>query len=270
MMGRGRQGVSRLLRTIPGIVLVLVLLATPVTAAGGSRTHSPPRDFRADGFLGSTLAASSVVPGGVIGSIQITVHNPMALATGVYQQPVRIHSASFSDLINSNWSNGVPFYTATGTPLYGWIETNASNIASQTLLWLKLDSIPANGWTNVSMYFLAKDLVQSLRDGLHGRGSGVEFDVWEVRQRGQGVQFLRQLRGESSGSAWLGGSAWTTTIKNGFNVTRFQVTATRSSVQRHTPILRSWISMVTFSRPALRVSIDGGPRHVESAPFART
>jgi len=88
-----------------------------------------------------------------LGFVPLTITNPQSVVTGNYQQPVTIDSTSFPNLINSNWSN-VEFQYPNGTAVPSWIESGNSNSSTDTVIWLRLGSIPASGSQEVDMIFM--------------------------------------------------------------------------------------------------------------------
>ncbi|MDE1882144.1 MAG: hypothetical protein KGI89_16540, partial [Euryarchaeota archaeon] len=103
----------------------------------------------------SPVSSPSPVPnahlttfGGSTTLVLITIHNTQPIATGTYQQMVVVNSSKYA--INSNWSN-VEFQYFNGTSIYAWVESNATSTATATTVWLKLYSIPGNGYLTVDM-----------------------------------------------------------------------------------------------------------------------
>lgn len=143
-------------RRLVSVCLVGAILAStgavisPFAAApaGAPSFHKVPLATAGRPFVGEPPAA--------VGSIGIELYNPGGSPTGPYDQPVVINSSRYADLINSNWTNGVAEYTLNSTPIDGWIESGASNLSGATLLWLRMGSLPAYSWTNVSIWFWAK------------------------------------------------------------------------------------------------------------------
>ena len=115
---------------------------------------------------------ASVISGGsgpntAVGYVPITLTNSQALATGSnFQDMITVDSAAYTQYINGEWSNvefttGAP-YDAGGTPIYAWIESNPSNTASSTVIWLNLPGgIPASSTANVYMNFMTNNVMVS-------------------------------------------------------------------------------------------------------------
>ena len=159
-----------------------------------------------------------LAPSGFLGSLHIALRNTMSTATGTYQQLVRIDSTKFSDLINSNWTNGVPYYAANGTPVYGWLEANASNASANTLLWLKVASIPANGWTNVSIGFGPKDWFNLSATGYFGEAPELSSTYGEFDNGAKVFNFYDNFSGNTLSSLWKVDGTWEYKVNNGFSI----------------------------------------------------
>ena len=88
-----------------------------------------------------------------VAEVPVTILNGQSVPTSQpYQDSLVIDSARWSSYINPDWSN-VEFTYSNGTPIPAWIETNATNTAASTLVWLRLDGIPAYGALTVYMQF---------------------------------------------------------------------------------------------------------------------
>ncbi|HEV2519975.1 MAG TPA: hypothetical protein VGX00_05065 [Thermoplasmata archaeon] len=155
---------------------------------------------------------------GEIGSLVIALHNPSANATGPYQQPVSVNSSAFSNLINRNWTNGVPYYTANGTPVYGWIESNATNTSTDTLLWLDLYSIPGGGWTNVSIGFWPANSFNLSATGYMGEAPELSATYGAFDNGAKVFNFYDNFSGNSLNAAWGVHGSWTYTVRDGFQL----------------------------------------------------
>jgi hypothetical protein len=157
-------------------------------------------------------------PPGAVGSIKIAIHNVMAVPTGPYQQLVHIDSDAYAGLINGNWSNGVPYYTDNDTPLYGWIEANASNRSINTVLWLNMTSIPAGNWSNVSIYFWPKSSFNLSTAGYMGEAPQLSTPYGAYDDGSSVFNFYDNFNGTKLGSDWTVHGSWTDTVKDGFSL----------------------------------------------------
>ncbi len=157
-------------------------------------------------------------PPGAVGSIKIAIHNTMAVPTGAYQQLVHIDSDAYASLINGNWSNGVPYYTDNDTPLFGWIEANASNRSTNTVLWLNMTSIPAGNWSNVSIYFWPKSSFNLSASGYMGEAPQLSAPYGAFDDGSQVFGFYDNFNGTKLGSDWSVHGSWTDTVKHGFSL----------------------------------------------------
>ncbi len=92
-----------------------------------------------------TLSAYRAIPH----SVPILLNNTQHFSiTPPFQQLLTVNSTEYP--INSNWTN-VEFTNATGVPLQAWVESNATNSSTHTLVWVRLNqSIPASG--NLMIY----------------------------------------------------------------------------------------------------------------------
>lgn len=190
------------------VPMVGVAAALPEPAAGTSQAASTT----------PAVLVAAAPPAGSVGSLRITVHNPGGVATGSYDQPVSIDSSAHADLINSNWTNGVPYYTANATPIHGWLEANASNASPTTLLWLRLASIPAGGWTNVSIYFWPKSSFNLSTTGYIGEAPELSSPYGAFDNGATVFNFYDNFAASPLGAQWDVGGGWAYTVGDGFTV----------------------------------------------------
>jgi hypothetical protein len=162
------------------LLLAAVLVASPAFASPHTPAGTPvPRDP-------DTSAAGSPPAAGPIGTLVVNITNPGATATGPFDQLLHVDSAEFANLINSNWSNGAAFYALNGTPIYAWIQSNASNTSTHTDLWVRLDSIAPLSEVSVALEFDAKSTFLLSESGTIGESpllspSYAEYDNgWRV------------------------------------------------------------------------------------------
>ena len=218
MPALSRTGPGATLLT-PGtvVVLALVLVLTPFLATTGA--GPPPVPFGNDRLAPQADRTDAAgTPGGAVGSIQITLQNSLAVPTGPYQQKIVLDSSSFSDLINSNWSNGIAFYTSNDTPVYGWLESNATNASSQTVLYLRLGSIPAGGSTEVSIFFWAKNSFNLSASGYMGEAPELSPVYGEFDNGAQVFNLYDDFARTTLGPSWLVHGSWPATLSDGFTV----------------------------------------------------
>lgn len=114
-------------------------VAAPVEHAGiqrsGGSTGASPRPF-----VGPSPALN----------VTLNVSNPASAGTGYYQQLLHLPSNRWEGYIAANWSN-VNFTYANGTRINSWIEANATNSATNTLVWVDLANIPAHSYQLIYM-----------------------------------------------------------------------------------------------------------------------
>lgn len=74
----------------------------------------------------------------VLIQVPITFTFPFpALHSQYFNQEITVNSSAYSSYINSGWTN-VMFTYSNGTEIPAWVESNASNTATATTVWLKL------------------------------------------------------------------------------------------------------------------------------------
>jgi hypothetical protein len=136
-----RNGMRRAASVIViGLIGVLVLgglgfPGTPTASAPNPPSHGfDPRPF-------SCVTYPCLHPWSF--NVSLTIANTMpSTATGTYQQGVTFNSLSYQAHLNGNLSN-LYFIYGNGTTIPTWLENNVSNASANTLLWLRLYSIPA-------------------------------------------------------------------------------------------------------------------------------
>ena len=148
----------------------------------------------------------------------MTLFNPGASATGTYDQPVGVNSSRFATLINANWSNAVIEYTYNGTPVNGWIESGNSNRSTDTLLWLRLDSIPAHGGTNLSIYFGPKTWFNLSADGYLGENPLLSPTYGADDNGGRVFDEYANFSGTALPADWTPLGSWAGTVHDGLTV----------------------------------------------------
>ncbi len=84
----------------------------------------------------------------------ITLHNNQPVATqSPFQQELTVNSSVYSSLEAANLSN-VEFTYLSGQVIPSWLESGNSNTAYQSVYWLNVTGIPANGNLAIYMVFL--------------------------------------------------------------------------------------------------------------------
>ena len=95
----------------------------------------------------------------------ITIANGQTSATQApFQQAIWVPSSAYSSYINPLWNN-VEFTTgagATGSVLDAWVETNESNTATNTLVWVNLpNGIAASSNVVIYMDFMTTNIMSA-------------------------------------------------------------------------------------------------------------
>lgn len=86
-----------------------------------------------------------------IKEVPITISNSQSSPTSSpFQEMLTIDSRSYGAYINSAWSN-VEFLYPSGTAIPAWIESGATNTSTATLVWLRLNAIPASSAISIGM-----------------------------------------------------------------------------------------------------------------------
>ncbi len=201
----------------------LLLLTLAVIAAGfagtGPKLGGDHPQARPDPGLRPLSTITGVAPPpGAIGSLQLTLSNLLATATGAFQEPVFIDSSAHSDLINSNWTNGLAYYTANGTPVHAWIESNATNTATSTLLWLRVASIPSDGSTNISIDFGPKSSFDLSASGYMGESPELSARYGQFDNGATVFNFYDGFEAAALSGQWSGGAGWNYTAGVGFSL----------------------------------------------------
>jgi hypothetical protein len=213
-----RSTLRRPSRTVAGYLAIgIALLLLPgAPLALPASAHSAPQARAAPT---SMIPKAAVLPAGTTGSLFLTVSNDGDQPTATYEQKIVVDSLQYSYLINSNWSNGAAFYAANGTPIYLWIESGATNLSTQTVLWLRLYSIPIGGQVVVVLEFQPKPSFLLSESGFTGEspllsGSYGKFDNgWRV------FNFYDNFSGTSLSGKWTTSGTWTSSVDNGISIT---------------------------------------------------
>lgn len=158
------------------------------------------------------------VPPGAVGSIVVKLYNPGAASTGSYDQPVMVNSSAYPSLINSNWTNAVVEYTSNNTPINTWIESGASNLSRDTLLWLRLAPLPAHGWTNVSIWFWPKTSFNLSESGSMGENPMLSPHYAEFDNGARVFVDYANFSGTSLPNGWTTLGNWDGSVHHGLTV----------------------------------------------------
>jgi hypothetical protein len=155
----------------------------------------------------------------VDGLIEATVSNPTSLPTGTFDLPLTVDSALYANLINANWSNVHAIYAANQTPIYSWIETNASNASSNTLLWLRLSSIPAGTSELVDLVCGAKSTFDLSESGYTGENPLLSPEYAQFDNGWRVFNLYDNFSGSSLGAQWSVQGGWTYSVHDGITFT---------------------------------------------------
>lgn len=182
--------------------------------------------MRARAYAQTTSTVGALTPTNtmVLYYVPITLTNSQASATPApFQQLITVPSSTYSQYINSQWSN-VEFTTgksATGTILQAWVESNPSNTASATNVWVNLpNGLPAQGSLTIYMDMMAANVMSasgptgeapqlSSTYAQYDNGASVFTNYWNFAGTTLPSTFNNQLAG-------TGGSY---TVSNGITLT---------------------------------------------------
>jgi hypothetical protein len=132
------------------------------TGTGSYTGASNPANVTLDGAV--TEAASFLTP--YYAPVILTNSQGSATPSG-FQQQLVVNSLAYSPRINAGWSN-VEFTSGAsaaggGTPLYAWVESNATASSANTVVWVRLNNaIAASGGTQtIYMNFMPSNVMAS-------------------------------------------------------------------------------------------------------------
>ena len=154
------------------------------------------------------VSSSYIGPLPVTHYVPITLSNAQSYATpGPFQQMLVINSNNYETYINSDWSN-VEFTTGpggTGNPVQAWIETNASNTATHTIVWVNLSSaIWAYGQDKIYLDFMPSNNKVISPAGPTGEAPTLSASYGQYDNGGKVFEFYDNFAGTS-----LNPSNWT-------------------------------------------------------------
>lgn len=140
--------------TTPGNIIVQAHYAGVATAISITFTNS---------ISTSTTTSTTSTTSTTIHYVPITLQNTQGSATPApFQQMLAINSQTYQTYINSGWSN-VEFTTGSGgsgSVLQAWTESNPSNTATNTVVWVNLpNAINANSNTVIYMNFMPSNVM---------------------------------------------------------------------------------------------------------------
>ena len=153
---------------LPGAIIIIALLAVSLYVFfSSSAVVSPAGAPKATTYPTTTALATSTVtttiPANIV-SVPVTIHNNQAVASGSqFQQMIAINSSEYRAYITPTWDN-VEFSTGpggTGTVLQAWIESNATNTANETIVWVNLPDGLQPGNTSIFMDFMRTPVLSS-------------------------------------------------------------------------------------------------------------
>ncbi len=231
-----------------GVAIGLAML--PALSLPGPAAH-PSADGGPVGAGGRSAALAP--PLGALGSLQVAIYNPGANATGIYDQPVGINSSRFASLINANWTNGLADYSGNNTPVYGWIESGASNRSVDTLMWLRLQSIPGHSWENVSIWFWPQSSFNLSENGYLGEAPDLSARYAEFDNGWRVFDGYWNFSGSTLPAGWTPLGSWAGTVHDGLTVaTSYRMGAVEF------PLARPYASNLTVETDA-RLNSSGDP-----------
>ncbi len=162
-------------------------------------------------------------------SITLSNANTTTATPSPFQQMLSIDSATYSSYINSNWMN-VEFTTgnyAAGTPgttLQAWVESNATNSSTNTIVWVKLPfSIGASSSNTIYIDFLSSNVMSA--SGPTGEAPQLSSTYAQYDNGADVFNYYQAWGGLSSLPAgWTNGGATMT-----YNPTNTQISVPSSS-----------------------------------------
>jgi hypothetical protein len=135
---------------LPLVIVLLLMLSIGVLPLAPTTTHAQSE------------------PPGVVYSIPITLTNNQAVPTPKpFQQMVVVNSAAYASYEAPNLQN-IEFFDSNGAVVPSWLESGNSNMATDTVYWLKLvNGIPADSALTLYMGFasLSSNLFNGVTTG---------------------------------------------------------------------------------------------------------
>ena len=131
------------------------LSAGPITPASPAISAGQPITLSASPSGGSK---------GYVYYVPITLTNGQGIATAAnLQVMLNINSLKYVSYIDANWTN-VEFTDgpASGNAIYAWVESNATDTSTNTMVWVRLhNTIPANGNDVIYMDFMPSGILSA-------------------------------------------------------------------------------------------------------------
>ncbi len=204
-----------LARCPPGLVAVLVgLILLPVGVGGAPGARPPPPISPPGGVRTSALFDD----GPLLGRIAINVTNPSSGPTGTFEDEVVLDSELYANLINANFSNVEAVYAGTLAPIWMWIEANATNSSTGTILWLRLGSIPAGGSEIIFLDCAPKTAFELSESGYVGENPLLSARYAEFDNGWRVFDLYDNFSEATISSIWTLSGGWYYTLSHGFSV----------------------------------------------------
>lgn len=136
-----------------------------------------------------------------------------------FQQMLQINSSKYSSMEASNLDN-VEFIYSNGTVIPSWLESGASNTSSDSVYWLKLNGISANGYSEVYMVF-ANPSRNMFNGVITGEAPNLSSTYAEYDDGSSVFNFYDNFAGTSVSPEWVQSvpSGTTITQDNGVTIT---------------------------------------------------
>lgn len=203
-------------RSFAPIVGVLVLILLAGVLAPASPHSSAPPAFDPQPFSCSTYACLHPFAF----NVSVLVTNGGASGTGTFQLKLTFPSLSYQAHLNGNDSN-LYFLYANGTTVPSWIEANASNASSTTIVWLKLYNLAAGASETISALMAARGSFLWSVFGPIGTNPVLAFGTsWGEFDDGARVfNLYANFSGSSLPSGWAQHGGWSFHFNSGLWVT---------------------------------------------------
>ena len=189
------------LRVVLSTILILTLALAVQGGASGARIA-----LRADQ---TSLPSPSVV-------IPITIQTQAENRTGSYQQPIQFNPSLYSAYLDANLGNML-FVYSNGTPIYAWIQSNATSASGDTVVWLNLSGLSDR---TVYAVLFPKTVTFLARSGYLGEAPELSPVYGEYDNGGMVFPFFDDFTGSRLNSSdWVQqGSAANYTVDDGLTL----------------------------------------------------
>lgn len=157
--------------------------------------------------------------------VPITISNGQNTATASpFQQMIILDSANYASYEQSGLQN-IEFTTGpagSGTPLQAWIQSNASNTATHTIIWVNLtNGIGASSSTTIYLNFMPNDVMSS--SGPTGEYPSATSSYGQYDNGPKVFLDYQNFAGTSTPSGWNAGTCSASeSFSNGFTADGFQ------------------------------------------------